>query len=271
MQMLRPFAAIAQVPREEDHGIDVVATLLKSDRKVLLACDSFVVQVKTHTSPFFEFVGDGIRWLKGLRIPYFPVVANLDEGKVDLFTLNDHHWNIHDTLVDKYVFVPTWSEMESDPGDDFFWLGDPLMSWTMRDCAHGEFPAWAYSVLAPAIAIESANIDYAPISRFVELKGRSYEFSQRGEAGVPETPPAPGEVTVACPQDAQSIQAALEAVIGPFVRLKVERSDTDPTTAIQHLRDIFRALDFDPDPRNEWDSWLASVAEYFAEPDGDES
>jgi hypothetical protein len=271
VQMLRPFAAIAQVPREEDHGIDVIGTLLRREGRTLVAAASFVVQVKTYTAPHFTFVGDGVRWLKELELPYFPMVANLDEGKVDLFSLNEHHGKIHNTLVDKYVFVPTWEEMAQDPGDDYFWLGEPLMSWTIADCAHPEFPGWAYSVLAPAIAIERSNLQSAPLSRFISLKGRSYSFADRNEEGVAVSPPSIGSVTNECPQNAQAICDALETVIGSFVKLKVERSPSDPTKAIRELRELLRSLDFEPDPRNEWDGWLAEIAEYFAKPDGRQS
>jgi hypothetical protein len=37
LQMLRPFAALAPVPREQDFGIDVVATLLRQTGKALTA------------------------------------------------------------------------------------------------------------------------------------------------------------------------------------------------------------------------------------------
>ena len=97
-QMLRPVAAIAPVPREEDHGIDFIATLLRRDGRCFVAEDSFVTQVKTHTAARFEFQGVGIRWLRQLRLPYFPMVVDFSAASVSLFTLN--RWNrvIHPTL-----------------------------------------------------------------------------------------------------------------------------------------------------------------------------
>jgi hypothetical protein len=51
------------------------ATLLAPQGRRLIARDSFFIQVKIRTEPFFEFAGDGVDWLRQMRLPYFPVVA----------------------------------------------------------------------------------------------------------------------------------------------------------------------------------------------------
>src|SRR4051794_14722689 len=76
-QMLRPFAAVAPVPREEDYGIDLIGTLMRRSGRVYVAEDSFFLQIKTKTSAAFPFYGDGVLWLRELDLPYFPVVADL--------------------------------------------------------------------------------------------------------------------------------------------------------------------------------------------------
>jgi len=78
------------VPREEDYGIDIIGTLLRRNGKVYVAEDSLAVQIKTRTSANFPFNGDGIRWIRELNLPYFPVVAALDSATLSLFTLNSH-------------------------------------------------------------------------------------------------------------------------------------------------------------------------------------
>lgn len=60
IQMFRPFSAVSPVPREEDFGIDFIGTLIKKDGRTLVAEDSFVVQIKTVSSPIFSFSGEGI-------------------------------------------------------------------------------------------------------------------------------------------------------------------------------------------------------------------
>ncbi len=72
IQMLRPFAAVVPVPREEDFRIDLIGTLIRRNGKVLVAERSFAVQIKTSSSAEFPVSGDGLRWLRELDIPYFP-------------------------------------------------------------------------------------------------------------------------------------------------------------------------------------------------------
>ena len=260
-QMLRPIAAIAPVPREEDHGIDLIATLLRREGRCFVAKDSIVIQVKTHTAARFAFKGDGIRWLRQLRLPYFPMVADLTTASVSLFTLNRWHHVIHAGLVDKYVFVMD-DDMENDPGDEFFALGDPLMRWSFADCIDPDFPNWAYSVLKPAIHIETMNQQYGPMWRFIELVGNSYSFAKRDAKGRAVDPPRAGSVLELPPGDLDAILGGLRCVIGPFANLV---SNTlypeDRSGDFLQLRDSFRRLGFEPDPLGRWDAIAQEMAE----------
>ena len=109
--------------------------------------------------------------------------GRLSEAKVALFTLNRWHHVIYPTLVNKYVFVMD-EELDEDPGDEFFALGNPLMQWSLADCSHPQFPGWAYSILKPAIEVETANQQYGPMWRFTGLVGGPYEFKDRDSQGL---------------------------------------------------------------------------------------
>lgn len=263
-QMFRPFSAIAQVPREEDHGIDLIATLLRKHEKSLVAEDSFVVQVKTYTAPFFKFRGDGVRWLRQLSLPYFPVVANLKTAEVQLFTLNSWHHVIYTTEVDRYCFVPTREHLEADRGDERFHLGDPLMEWSLLDCSDPEFPEWAYSILKPVIAIERGNQRCGPMSRFFRIEGGPYYFKDRGKDGLAAKPPRIGSVENACPGNPEPILNSLLDAITPFANLMTQiPSDENPSTHLVELRKTFRLLGFNPDPDGLWDGFMEDIAEYY--------
>lgn len=265
-QMLRPMAAIAPVPREEDHGVDFVGTLLRREGRCFVAEDSFLVQVKAKTAARFELQGDGIRWLRQLRIPYLPMVVDLETVTAELFTLNEWHRVLHATLVDKYVFVLD-DDMENDPCDEFFSLGEPLMRWTIGDCVHPDFPTWASSVLKPAVQIETINQQYGPVWRFTELVGGTYEFSKRGANNLAVDPPRSGNILEMAPGNRESILEALRCVIGPFANVVSNAGyNDDRSRDLLQLRDSFRRLGFNPDPDGRWDENARKMSEYFSKP-----
>lgn len=258
IDMVRPFAAVAPVPREEDYGIDLIATLLEKDGRVLVARESFVVQIKTHTSPRFEFSGAGIQWLRDLTLPYFPLIINLDEAKASLYTLNEWHRVIHPSIVQRYVFCP-----EPDELDDFY-LGDPLMEWTLAEAAQRDFPAWAYSVLRPAVEIETRNQFYAPMWRFEKIEGANYRFEERGDNGLAQSPPAVASVDLMPPGDKEAIWQVLESVLDPFAnRVMNEIYDEFPGDKLMAIRDLFRELGVEPDPNDRWQDFVDDFRDYY--------
>lgn len=262
-QMLRPFAAVAQVAREEDFGIDLIGTLIRREGRCLVAEDSFNIQIKTHSSAKFAFEGDGVAWLKRLRLPYFPLVLNLDIAEARLYTLNEWHRVLHTSVVDKFVFVEP-EELQNDPGDEYFSLGEPLMRWTLADCAHDEFARWAYSVLKPIVRVETANQQNAPMWRFLELIGGPYRFQDRNADGVAAEPPRVGKAHEIPPGDRDAICDALRCVIGPFANLVSNMVFPDDRSGdLLTLRDSLRRLGFDPDSSNRWERIAREMAAHF--------
>lgn len=256
--MLRPFAAVAPVPREEDYGIDIVATLLRQTGKALTANDSFFVQVKTHTSASFTFVGDGIEWLRSLRLPYFPLVANLDKATASFYTLNPHRKAIQLGRIQKLDFVTE----DIDTGYDTFPLGEPLMSWSLADCTHKDFPEWALSVLQPAVHIEMLNLNYGRFSRFFELVGHSYEFRNRAQEGV--KPPQIGEVWDYVPTDVSQMLTSLKHAMGPLAyAISNMPGFEDKGHDLLTIRRLMRGLGVDPDPNSEWDDIAREMDDYL--------
>lgn len=249
VQMLRPFAAVAQVARDEDHGIDLIATLIRRDGLSLIAEDSFLVQVKTHTAANFEFAGEGINWLRKLSLPYFPLISNLESATASLYTLNVHVHAIHQA-----GYLKRMNFCVDGDGMDDFPLAEPLMRWSIADCAHPQFPLWAYSILKPAIDVERANQRYGPMGKLVKLIGGPYEFNDRRPDGLPADPPRAGDRIEGYPQEEREVMEALRNVIEAYADLvlnsRVLGERGEPT--LRQLRDTFRELGFDPDPTNRW-------------------
>jgi len=259
VQMFRPFAAIATVPREEDYGIDFVATLIQRNGKTLEAEDSFVVQVKTHTAARFSFAGDGIKWLCQLQLPYFPVVANLNDATVSVYTLNSFHVPLHASRVQRFNFCVPGCCDECDGLDDFP-LPEPLMRWSIGDCAHDQFAAWAYAILKRAVYIEANNFRYGPMLRFVELKGGPYYFDPCNP--IARDLPQAGGVMELPPDNGPAIMQATSQIIGPFANWASNAIyDDDRSKDLLNLRTSFRRLGLDPDPEGRWDELARDMAE----------
>lgn len=260
-QMMRSFAAVAPVPREEDFGIDAVATLFHRSGKVLTVSDSFFVQVKTHTAASFEFRGNGISWLRSLQLPYFPLVVNLNKATIDLYTLNCNRQPIHLGMLDELVFVPD----EDSNGYDDFPLGDPLLSWSLSDCLHEDFPAWVVSVLQPAIRIEALNQRYGRISRLFQLVGHSYKFADRTTGGVAENPPRIASTWDYVPVDSDLMLTELKHAMGPLAyAISNTPGMEDKAPDLLRIRELMRGLGADPDPSNEWDRIACDMNEYLS-------
>lgn len=251
IQMFRPFSAISPVPREEDYGIDFIGTLIKKEGRVLTAEDSFLVQIKTATSPIFSFSGDGIEWLRNLKLPYFPVVADLNLGKVSIYTLNSFHFPLFTSIVNTYNFVVQNDHNEGDGLDDFP-LGDPILEWSLTDCINPGFAEWAYNVFIPFVRIEANNFRYGKLWRFEQFNAETYRFDSSNSIKSPLKIPI--EIMEISPGDGEVIQSTLRAVIGPFANWASNQIyKGDKSSSLLKLREALRELDFDPDPENHWD------------------
>lgn len=255
-QMLRPFAALAPVPREEDYGIDAIGTLIRHAGRVYVAEDSFCVQVKTRTSADFPLSGDGIRWLRELDLPYFPVVVDLHRATLSLFTVNHHRVAFaRDVLISNINFT-----LDGDGLDDFP-LGDPLLTWSLEEAAHPEFPRWAYSVLKPAVRVEAWNQHFAPARSIRFLNYKTQLFTARNDDGTADLPPAPGDLLHIPPGDGEFIRKTVAEIIEPFASWVSNTGKHDHLgEELLGIRDALRRLDLDPDPGNKWDEIAADMA-----------
>jgi hypothetical protein len=260
MQMLRPFAALAPVPREEDYGIDLIGTLIRRAGRVYVAEDSFFVQIKTRTSADFPLSGDGIRWLRELDLPYFPVVVDLGRATLSLFTVNHHRLAFaRDVLVSNINFT-----LDGDGLDDFP-LGDPLLTWSLEEAAHPEFSAWAYSVLKPAIRVEAWNQHFAPARSIRYLEYQTQLFTERNSDGTAALAPKPGTLLHVPPGDGAFIRDTVVEILEPFAGWISNTGKHDHLgDELLKLRDAFRRLDLDPDPGNKWDDIAADMSGFAA-------
>lgn len=260
VQMLRPFSAVAPVPRDEDFGIDLIGTLLRRKGKVYVAENSFAVQVKKSTAAEFPFAGEGLKWLRELDIPYFPLVVNLRRATASLFTVNEHRraYMLHSA-------VPRINFTVDGDGLDDFPLGDPLMSWSLEEAAHPDFGAWAYAVLKPAIEVEAWNQHYAAAQSIRDLVYETQWFAMRKDVGSPQLSPRPGTLQHTPPGDSAFIRDAVTSILEPFVGwISNDPAHNHQGKELLIIRDAFRRLGLDPDPENTWDEIVSDMEEFVS-------
>lgn len=94
--LLQSVALVAPIPRTEDVGIDVVATLIRSfDSYKFIAEDSFFVQIKSSSVSEITFENGEPEWLFNLQLPFF--IASVDRKTSTIKLYNTH--NLSDVLV----------------------------------------------------------------------------------------------------------------------------------------------------------------------------
>src|SRR6185437_17013963 len=86
LELLRPFAFIAPVPRPEDVGIDAVTTLFRPENKRLFAEDSFLVQVKAESVRHIKYCGEQLEWLRA-KLPLFWLSLDLANATAELWSM----------------------------------------------------------------------------------------------------------------------------------------------------------------------------------------
>lgn len=263
--LCRPFMAMARVEQEEDFGIDFIGTLLRQSSKTYSAEQSCMIQAKIASSARFHIKGLGINWLRQLVLPYFPLVVDREKSKVYLYTLNDWHWVIHLTLVNEYIFVLE-EDMDNDPCDSFFSLGDPLMSWDIHESAHPDFCTWAYSVMRPAITIETRNQRYAPTGRFEKIRGRNYKFADRDQKNLAVNPPLEGFVQYQYAGNHDLVKSNLRASLIPFAYTVANTLYAeDRSKDLGYLIDLLSSLGVDTDQPDQLNYIIQQMKEFSEE------
>lgn len=85
--LLQNVSLVAPVPRTEDVGVDLVATLIRDfDGKKYIAEDSFFVQIKSSSITEIVYKEDQVKWLSQLELPYFIASVNRKKSCLELYS-----------------------------------------------------------------------------------------------------------------------------------------------------------------------------------------
>jgi hypothetical protein len=164
--LLQGVCLVAPVPRSEDAGIDVIATLLrKFDSRRLIAEDSFYVQLKKKSVATVDFVGDEVKWLFSLELPFFFGKVDLETAAIELYSCQKLHA--------AYVLKQTWdrvtidfsekSQTEAELCEGTICIGPAIHHWKLADLESAECMSTFHNVVKLHIETNRLNV----VSRMV--------------------------------------------------------------------------------------------------------
>jgi hypothetical protein len=158
--LLKGLAAVAEVQRQEDVGLDAIATLLRPDSDGnSYAEDTFVVQLKSESITELELRDHEFRWFTQQTLPMFIGRVSLKRSEMALYsTIYAHQaiWSLHAEQLTMHLapcdrpaeelenFYPWTMLGGSDPRA---WLGEPVLLWTANDMSDRGWAATAYETL----------------------------------------------------------------------------------------------------------------------------
>jgi hypothetical protein len=157
--LLKSIAAVADVPRTEDVGIDAVATLLRRDNDGnCYAEDGFVVQLKSESEGSMEYRPHELSWFLAQSQPMFIGHVSRRDARISLYPtlrINQAVLALHATQVTA-LFCESGASCPwaGGPGNSAtVWLGPPLLSWTLAEMDDATWLESAYELLKRFLGI----------------------------------------------------------------------------------------------------------------------
>jgi hypothetical protein len=163
--ILQGLAAVAPVPRTEDVGVDVIATLWRREgARRLIAEDAFYVQLKAASVKRIEYNKEEVEWLRSLDLPFFVGSVDVKESELRLYAAHEFYrlfadWDVLGNFTTLRVFLKDGSPKGHDePTERRLHLGPPILQLKLADIYEPVSQKNAYWVLKDHIACMQANI-----------------------------------------------------------------------------------------------------------------
>lgn len=181
--LLKGVAAVAEVTRSEDVGLDAIATLLRRDDDGnCYAENSFLVQLKSASTKEIDYQGHELDWLVGQTQPMFIGLVSLDNAQISLYPTLFVNQAVFSLCAKKVAIrfgasdLPTgligqkWLPWRGEPDDGAsVWLGEPLLEWTLKDLVNKEWVNDSYRILKSFLSVAEREIDLLSFGQFSVL------------------------------------------------------------------------------------------------------
>jgi hypothetical protein len=173
--LLQSVALVAPIPRTEDVGIDVVATLIrKYDNYNYIAEDSFFVQIKSSSVTELQFEGDQVKWLQAVNLPLF--IASVDKKASNIKLYSTH--SLSDALVENperekinFKLLENYTgDLSNIKGSIDLPLGPPIIEWSLNivesipDFGHQFYNLMKSHITLARKSIETRRVGYVDLA-----------------------------------------------------------------------------------------------------------
>lgn len=171
--LLKGIAAVADVPRPEDIGLDAIATLLRRDNDGnCYAEDSFLVQLKAESATSIQYQDHELAWFVGQTQPLLIGLVSLAHSQISLYpTLFVNHavLALHAKRAEirfgaselpAFFRGQRWGPWkgEADEGATV-WLGPPLLRWTLSDLVDHDWATRTYETLKRYVVVARRELE----------------------------------------------------------------------------------------------------------------
>lgn len=177
--LLKGIAAVAEVDREEDVGVDAVATLLRRDADGnSYAEESFCVQVKAASTSEVSFTGHELEWFASQQLPMFFGLVSLNDQSLSLYStiyaLQAIRFLRNPTLLLRFgqstlpAFLaghrrsPWTSE---NPETTVVWLDNPVAKWSVADLQDREKLGLFYRTVKEFVQLATSDLRHSELKQ----------------------------------------------------------------------------------------------------------
>jgi hypothetical protein len=160
MLFLRSLCSVAKIRQEDDYGIDAVATLLRSEKGMLYAENSFFVQIKSSRINKIEYTDGEIEWILNQDLPFFICSVDKVNQTIALYTTNPLYNLLVDKDVKKVELVLSESpknehnRFEKKNNRTLIHIGPPVIFTKESDSRNDEFSNRAYKLMSEWVTKE---------------------------------------------------------------------------------------------------------------------
>lgn len=157
---LRSFCSVAKIRQEDDYGTDAVATLLRPDKGMLYAENSFFVQIKSSRINKLEYTDSEIEWILNQDLPFFICSVDKVNQTIALYTTNPIYNLLVDKEVKKVELILTESpnnkhnRFEKKEDRTLIYIGPPVIFTKESDSRTDEFSNRAYKLMSEWVTKE---------------------------------------------------------------------------------------------------------------------
>lgn len=157
---LRSFCSVAKIRQEDDYGTDAVATLLRSEKGMLYAENSFFVQIKSSRINRIEYADSEIDWILNQDLPFFICSVDKVNQTIALYTTNPIYNLLVDMDVNKVELIlsesPKNEHNRFEKKDDrtLIYIGPPVIFIKESDSRTDEFSYRAYKLMSEWVTKE---------------------------------------------------------------------------------------------------------------------